>query len=105
MDEHRLEQEERNRLNLETAKMPWAELQRWFASGATVYVAPELDLIDVALQMARDNTSMIRPWIERGLVGRVSDQQAATWSETGAVLWTVVVKPWVMVQPVSKKIR
>ncbi len=37
------------KLNQETAKASWKELQPFFARGQTVYVAPELDLIEVAL--------------------------------------------------------
>ncbi len=103
MNEESSTQEARNKLNLETAKIPWTELQRWFASGAAVYVAPELDLIDVALQMSRDNTARVQPWMASGLVARVSDEQALSWSETNATLWALVVKPWVLVQPLSSR--
>jgi hypothetical protein len=31
-------------------------------------------------------------------VVKVTDEQAFVWNETDASLWTVVVKPWILVQ-------
>ncbi|MDP1705106.1 MAG: DUF2288 family protein [Sulfurimicrobium sp.] len=31
-------------------------------------------------------------------IGRESDEQAKTWLESDALLWSVVVKPWILVQ-------
>jgi len=46
MSEHTEDREIlRAKLNQETAKAGWAELQPFFARGQTIYVAPELDLI------------------------------------------------------------
>ncbi|MFT7496884.1 MAG: hypothetical protein ACI9V8_001784, partial [Urechidicola sp.] len=43
----------RGKLVSETAKMSWSDLQRFFANGSTLYVSPELDLIDVAFAFQR----------------------------------------------------
>ena len=48
----------RGKLVSETAKMPWTDLQRFFANGSTLYVSPELDLIDVAFAFQRDLVSI-----------------------------------------------
>ena len=89
----------REKVNLETSQIAWAELQRFFASGAAIYVAPELDLVDVAYQFSIDNKEQVEQWLQSGQVTRVSDQQALTWYETDAMVWAVVVKPWILVQP------
>jgi hypothetical protein len=34
-----------------------------------------------------------------GKFGKVTDEQAAAWIETDALVWAVVVSPWVLVQP------
>lgn len=88
-------------LTRETAKIGWQELERFFANGTTIYVAPELDMIDVAWEICQDNKAQVAAWMAAGQVGQVSDEQAATWLETDALVWSVVVKPWVLVQPVS----
>jgi hypothetical protein len=37
-----------------------------------------------------------------GKFGKVSDEQATVWYESDALLWAVVISPWVLVQPVRK---
>jgi len=51
MIEELLKQErelERARIIGETAKIPWLELQRFFAAGKVMWIAADLDLVDVA---------------------------------------------------------
>jgi hypothetical protein len=95
----------RAKLNLETSQIAWRELQRYFAGGAALAVADELDLVDAAYQVSADNTALIREWMEAGKFGKVSDEQAAAWYREDAVLWAVVVSPWVLVQHARKQER
>ena len=88
----------RAKVNLETSRIAWKELQRFFASGMTVAVNAELDLVEVALQFSKDNKAQVERWLLTGKVGKVSDTQAAGWIETDAEMWAVVVSPWVLVQ-------
>ncbi len=85
-------------VNLETARIAWKELQRYFASGATVKVSTELDLIEVAFQMSEDNKAQVAQWMQAGQLGPVSDEQALAWYEADAEVWAVVVRPYVLVQ-------
>ena len=43
-----------DKLNLETARIAWADLQSHFARGAAVYVSPDVDLIAAARLVADD---------------------------------------------------
>ena len=88
----------RAKLNGETAKVAWAELQRHHARGVVVRVAGELDLIEVALAMAQDNGALVGKWMQAGQLGKVSDEQAQDWLTRDPALWSVVVAPWVLVQ-------
>ncbi len=89
---------EKAKVNLETAQIPWLELQRFFAAGLAIVVADELDLVDVAYQFAADNKQQVENWLNSQLVMPVSDQQALDWIDNQAEVWAVVVKPWVLVQ-------
>ena len=40
-----------DKINRETGRVAWSELQRHFASGSVVWVSSTLDLIDVALRI------------------------------------------------------
>ncbi|HEY5800969.1 MAG TPA: DUF2288 domain-containing protein [Burkholderiaceae bacterium] len=88
----------RTRLNQETARIPWSELERHFAAGNVVWIAPGLDLIEIGVLLANDDKDTLAPLIEQGKVARVSDAQAGAWSATGNTLWSVVIAPFVLVQ-------
>ena len=91
----------RNKINRETARIAWKELQRHFASGATLVVSDDLDLVEVALQMSSDNRALFEQWLTVGKINEVSDEQALAWYEADAKMWSVVVSPWVLVQQIS----
>jgi hypothetical protein len=88
------------KLNLETARAPWRELQPFFASGMVLHVREGLDLLLVGEQFAADNAPLFQEWLDSGQVGQVTDGQALEWFDSDAELWTLVIKPWVLVQPV-----
>ncbi|HVL75814.1 MAG TPA: DUF2288 domain-containing protein [Noviherbaspirillum sp.] len=88
----------RAKLNGETSRMPWHELQRFFAGGSMIVVDDTLDLVEVALRIARDDKAAVAAWLEQGKIARASDEHARGWTEADASLWAVVVKPWVLVQ-------
>ncbi len=88
----------REKVNLETSKIAWKELQRFFAGGTAVSVASNLDLVDVAYQFSIDNKDQVALWMQNSQVALVSDQQAIDWFESNADVWAVVVKPWILVQ-------
>jgi len=92
----------RAKVNLETAQIYWRELQRFFAGGTAIHVSDELDLVEVAFQMSEDNAVQISRWMATGKLGKVADAQAAAWQLSDALVWAVVVSPWVLVQQVRK---
>ncbi len=92
---------DRVNLNLETNKVAWEELQRFFASGVALFVDDTLDLIDVAIHIAKEKQEQVVQWMENGLVTPVTDEQAKTWEEADAEVWAVVVRPYVLVQSVK----
>ncbi len=91
----------RAKLVSETAKIAWRDLQRFFANGSAMFVAPELDLVEAAYQISADSAEQIKSWQTDRLLGSVTDEQAIEWLETNAAVWSVVVRPWVLVQVVS----
>ena len=101
MSEHTLSEIEHAKLNGETARVNWHELQRFFAQGVVLHVAERLDLIDVATQMSLDNVTAIKGWFDAGELTHVSDPLAARWFAANTELWTVVVKPYILVQETS----
>lgn len=86
------------KLNLETSQIAWEELQRFFAGGHVVVVGNGLDLVDVAARVSIDDKASVEQWINEGHIVRATDEHARVWAETNPLLWTVVARPWVLVQ-------
>ena len=86
------------KLNMETSQIAWQELLRFFAGGVVILVADELDLVDVAARFAIDDKAAVEHWLNQGQIAKVTDAQASIWLDNDAVLWSVVARPWVLVQ-------
>ena len=87
-------------LNRQTAKIPWLELQKFYAAGAVVAVSEQGDLIAIAAEFSRDNKAAVGKWLADGTIVKVGDELAAQWLQQQPLVWAVVVAPWVLVQRV-----
>lgn len=88
----------RDKLNTETGKLTWAELERHYARGKVIRAAISLDLIDVAAAIAEDNAPLVAQWMQQGLVAKPLEDEVLVWVEKQPLFWAVVVSPWVIVQ-------
>lgn len=94
-----------DKINRETGRVKWSELERHFASGSVIWVSEALDLVEVALRIAHDDRESVTRWMNEGAVAKVSDAQAQGWLEADEVLWASVVSPFVLVQPEKKQLH
>jgi hypothetical protein len=83
--------------------MAWQELERHFARGVVVLVAPELDLVEVAFRVSRDDRPTVQDWMDQGLVRRAEMDDARRWHEEQSRFWAVVTAPWVLIQEASTR--
>lgn len=86
------------RLNGETAKIEWHQLQKHYASGSIISVATGFDLIKVAIALHRDDTAQVKQWLAEKLVTEVNDTQAQRWYDEKTSVWALVIPPFVLVQ-------
>ncbi|HKJ95712.1 MAG TPA: DUF2288 domain-containing protein [Gammaproteobacteria bacterium] len=91
------------RLNAETGRVSWSELERHFARGALVTVRRGLDLVEVAAAFVEDDRNRVSGWMETGAVRTTSASDAQRWVKRDPTLWAVVVAPWVLVQEAGKE--
>ena len=87
-----------DRINLETARIQWSELERHFARGVVVVVAPNKDLIEVAKVFVNDDKGMVKDLRNTQALHIATIEDAKRWQPVDAILWAVVVAPWVLVQ-------
>jgi hypothetical protein len=98
-------EELRIRLNGETAKVSWPELEKHFARGAVIKVSQDLDLIEVASRIIEDDKAVVADWMEKGLVRHPRMEDAQDWVNRQPVFWAVVTAPWVLIQEVRQEVR
>jgi hypothetical protein len=106
MIEKLLQQErelERAKIISETAKIPWLDLQRFFASGKVIWIAGNLDLVEVAFALQQDDVQSVSNWTVNQKLAAVSDDQARQWVSDDSLLWAVAIKPWVLVQELDNE--
>jgi len=94
-------EELRARLNGETGKLVWPELERHFARGVVIKVTNDLDLIEVAMTVIDDDKVVVAEWMEQKKIGHPSLDDARDWVERQPAFWAVVVAPWVLIQEVK----
>jgi hypothetical protein len=91
----------RAKLNAETGKLTWRELERHFARGVVIKVAGDLDLVDVAVAMSHDDKAVVEAWLTQGRIARASTDDAIAWHAQQSQFWAVVAAPWVLIQEVA----
>ena len=94
----------RAKLNAETGKLAWTELERHFARGVVIKVSGVLDLVDVALAVSRDDKAAVERYLADGGIARASTEDALAWHQQQSVFWAVVTAPWVLIQEVSSRL-
>lgn len=100
-DDIPLEKVDRYKINAETGRLPWQALEKFFANGSLVFVDRSLDLVDVAYEFSKDNAEKTKLWLGSGQVAKLTDEQAVMYHKENAEFWSVVVRPWVLIQPVD----
>jgi len=90
-----------SKLNGETSKIAWSELQKFYAQGLVVAVERPLDLITTAATFSQDDKVQVQQWLDGKQVYAVEDEQAQAWCQRDAMLWGVVVAPFVLVQELA----
>jgi len=86
------------KLNLETGKLPWQELERFFAKGLLIHADSSFDLLDVAATMAEDKKDRIEKLLANNRLAKPGIEQVRVWHDNQQVFWTVVVAPWILIQ-------
>ncbi len=97
MDTQR-ERQLREKLSSEVCVSTWKGLIPDLLSRALFIVAPDLDLVEVGVQVALDNTMLVNEWIASGSLSRPSREQIDEWETTGSLFRFIIVSPFVFFQ-------
>lgn len=81
------------------AAVEWHWLRPHHEQGRLYAVAADLDLADVALAVARDDSAAVRGWLAAGTLAKPDATQLAQWNaDPTRPLNMVIVQPFVLVQ-------
>jgi hypothetical protein len=88
----------REKLSSEMTVSTWKGLIPDLLSRALFIVSPGLDLVEVGVQVALDNTAMVKEWIDSGELARPTEDQIRAWQDTGSLFRFIIVSPFVFFQ-------
>ena len=89
----------RARIAQEMHRVDWKPLGPHAKRGGLVLVDPALDLLDVAVAVAEDDTERVRRWMGAGQLGKPSEAQVEAWQkEAGEHFAVAIVQPYVLAQ-------
>lgn len=93
----------RARIAQEMHLVDWKPLGPHAKRGGLVLVDSELDLLDVAVAVATDDSVLVQRWMEAGALRRPSDEQVEAWrKETDECFTVVIVQPYVLAQRLTQ---
>ena len=89
----------KTQLTEQIANIEWNLLIPHAQRDALVVVKEQLDLLDVAVAVAEDDSTLVQDWIAQQLIYKPSPQDLSTWnSEPSKQFTTLIVQPFVLVQ-------
>ena len=92
----------KERLEKDVADISWQDLQPHAKRDAIIVVKQELDLPEVAVAIAEDNTASVQDWISQQSIAKPSAEQLTDWNQTPQKRFTaLIVQPFVVVKEAS----
>lgn len=89
----------RAHLSNEVHRVDWKPLAPHAKRGGLVLVDSRLDLVDVAVAVARDDSARVRQWMEAQQLVKPTAGQIQSWQgETEERFTIVIVQPYVLAQ-------
>lgn len=79
----------------------WSWLRPHEKHGILFLVAENLDLLEVAVEVAEDRVTQIKVWLENGDLIRPTLDQVTEWESVGGLFSGIIVKPYVFFKPVE----
>jgi len=92
------DKELRQNLESECDYLPWQEIEKHFARGIVRVISTDLNLIDVAIDIAQNNTQKITKALSNNTIVEPSISQATHWQQLNSNFMCVVVAPFVLIQ-------
>ncbi len=86
------------KLKNEIGTADWPLLKPHAERGVLLTINPQLDLLEVAVQVAEDRTEQIRLWLDDGKITRPTQAQMKEWEMGETIFTCIIVHPFVLIQ-------
>ncbi|GAB4523127.1 MAG: hypothetical protein Tsb0014_00370 [Pleurocapsa sp.] len=89
----------KEQLSQDMADVSWKDLLPHARRDAVIVVERELDLTEVGVAIAQDNTTSVQSWIENKSIYKPSSEQLTNWNQNlEKQFTTLIVQPFVIIQ-------
>jgi hypothetical protein len=89
----------KTQLTEQIASIEWNLLIPHAQRDALIIVSEQLDLLEVGVAVAQDDSSSVSNWINQQLIYKPSSQDLSIWNnEPNKQFMTLIVQPFVLVQ-------
>ena len=90
------------KLSQDIADISWQDLLPHAKRDAIIVVKEELDLSEVGIAIAEDNTDSVQGWITEQSIAKPTSKQLTNWNnEPQKQFTTLIVQPFVIVKEVK----
>ena len=94
------EQEEKIKKDIFTAK--WSDLQRHYALGSVYLLDGSVDMIELSVAVANDDTTTIKALLESGKMGQIPDAMSKEFTKENSLFQCSIIQPFVFVQTLDQ---
>lgn len=89
----------KTRLTQDLADVDWNDIKPHAQRDAVIVVNEKLDILEVGVAIAKDDTVAVQHWITEQLIKKPSNQQLSNWNVNPSQIFkTLIVQPFVLVQ-------
>ena len=89
----------KEKLEKDVADISWKDLQPHAKRDAVIVIKEELDISEVAVAIAEDNTASVKGWISEQSIAKPTSQQLTDWNQTPEKQFiALIVQPFVVVK-------
>jgi len=85
-----------------SGNVDWSYLKPHFEANSMIYVDPSLDLKTAGLAFANDDQAQVKAWLKSGDLVQPCDLHAEHWKENHTHFNAMIVRPFVLAQPISE---
>ena len=90
----------RQQLAQELAQVAWRDLLPHAQRDVVIVVTEGLDLLEVGVAIAQDETQPVQRWISEALIYKPSSGQLSAWNQQPSQTFNVlIVQPFVLIRP------